>query len=97
LLDDLDKDRAQGTLKSDDSRRKKGQFLYIGSDVGYVITAGMAALSTWYFVRDTLPDSEGRVLEPRDWAFNSSRAHSTVRFDADVARDRVGGHLQVSF
>lgn len=97
LLDDLDRDRAAGTLKSDDNRRKKGQFLYIGSDVGYVITAGMAALSTWYFVRDTLPDSEGRVLEPRDWAFNAPRAHPRVRFDADVAPNRVGGHLQVSF
>jgi len=97
LLDDLDKDRTAGTLKSDDSRRKKGQLLYIGSDAGYVLTAGMAALSTWYFVRDTLPDSEGRVLEPRDWAFNSGRAQPTVRFNADVAPDRVGGHLRVSF
>ena len=108
LHDDLDKDVSAGTLQSNDSRRKKGEYFYIASDVGYVIAGGMAALSTWYFVRDPLPDSEGRVLQPRDWAFNSSLADPRVRldpslarprarFDADVAPDRVGGHLQVSF
>jgi len=96
LLDDLDQDRSAGTLQSDDDRRKKGEYFYIASNVGYVIAGGMAALSTWYFVRDPLPDSEGRVLEPRDWAFNAP-ASPRVRLDADVAPDRVGGHLRVSF
>jgi hypothetical protein len=86
LKQDLDADLAAGTLRSDDERKKRGKYLWLGSDVGYVLAAGMAGLSTYYFLRDPLPDSEGRVLQPRDWAFN-----------ADVAPDRVGGHLQVSF
>jgi hypothetical protein len=119
LYNDLDSGISAGTLQSNDSRRKKGEYFYIASDVGYVIAGGMAALSTWYFVRDPLPDSEGRVLQPRDWAFNSSLARPQAhfdsslarlrarddsllarlraRFDADVAPDRVGGHLHVSF
>jgi len=83
---DLDADLAAGTLRSNDDRRKKGKYMWLGSDIGYVIAAGMAGLSTYYFLRDPLPDSEGRVLAPRDWAFN-----------ADVAPHHVGGHLQVSF
>lgn len=97
LHDELAADRAAGTLRSNDDRKDRGKFLYIGSDVGYLLAAGMAGLSTYYFLRDPLPDSEGRVLEPRDWAFNSSLARPRARFEADVAPGRVGAHLHVSF
>lgn len=86
LDDELTKERKAGTLRSDDDRPKRGKWLYVASDVGYGLAAGLTGLAVFYFVRDKLPDSEGRVLEPRDWAFN-----------ADLSPERLGGHLHVSF
>jgi hypothetical protein len=86
LENDLSADRHARTLQTDDDRAKRGKYLYIGSDVGYVIAGGLTGLATYYFLRDPLPDSEGRVLQPRDWAFN-----------ADVAPGRMGARLNVSF
>jgi PEGA domain len=97
LGDDMDADREAGTLRSDDDRADKTRFLYIGADAGFGVTAGLAALATYYFLRDPLPDSEGRVLEPRDWASNSSRVRGLAHFDADLAPDRIGGRLRWSF
>jgi hypothetical protein len=48
----------------------RGKVLYITADVSYLLSVGLAGLATYYFLRDPLPDSEGRVLEPRDWTFN---------------------------
>jgi hypothetical protein len=67
---DLKRDRDRATLVSDDSRVREGKALYLAADVGYGLTAAIAALATYYFLRDPLPDSEGRALAPRDWAFN---------------------------
>ena len=86
LQSDLTTGQHQRTLRSDDSRAQRGKYLYIGADVGYVVAGGLAGLATYYFLRDPLPDSEGRVLQPRDWALN-----------ADVAPGRIGGQLHVSF
>jgi hypothetical protein len=69
LEDDLKKDRDAGLLTNDDSRVTKGKILYITADVSYLLAAGLAGLATYYFLRDPLPDSEGRVLKPRDWTF----------------------------
>lgn len=70
LEDDLKSDLDAQTLLSDDSRIHRGKVLYIASDVGYGLTAILAGLATYYFLRDPLPDSEGRVLKPRDWTLN---------------------------
>jgi hypothetical protein len=86
LQDDLEKAQSAGVLANDDERMKRGKFLYIASDVSYALSVSFALLATYYFIRDPLPDSEGRVLEPRDWAFN-----------ADVSPERVGGRLHVRF
>ena len=46
----------------------------------------LAGLSTYYFLRDPLPDSEGRVLKARDWTLNpyigpnGAGSHFDVRF-----------------
>lgn len=84
LQDDMKADRKNGTLRSDDDRADRGRFMWIGADVGFGVAAGLAGLATFYFLRDPLPDSEGRVLEPRDWAL-------------DLSPNRVGARYRVSF
>jgi len=86
MKDDLDDDVANQSLRNDDDRIQTGKILYIASDVGYGLSLGLAALATYYFLRDPLPDSEGRVLEPRDWTFNPT-----------LSPTGAGGHLHVSF
>lgn len=86
VQDELDADRAAGRLLDNDERIQRGKVLYIVSDVCYGLTAALAGLATYYFLRDPLPDSEGRVLEPRDWTFNPY-----------VSPGGAGGNLHVSF
>jgi hypothetical protein len=86
LHDEAQQDLEDGTLESDDPRFDRGRWMYIGADVGFAVALGLAGLSTYYFLRDPLPDSEGRVLEPRDWAFSP-----------EVGSERVGGHLRMRF
>ncbi len=69
LEDDLARDRAAGILASDDERIRRGRWFAIGADASFGLGGFLGLLSIFYFVRDPLPDSEGRVLEPRDWAF----------------------------
>jgi tetratricopeptide (TPR) repeat protein len=90
LDDEIKRDRSAGTLRSDDDRPNRAKWYYVAADVGFGVTLGLAGLATYYFLRDNRPDSEGRVLAPRDWAFNAV-------FAPDVSPDRVGGHLHVSF
>ena len=70
------KDRKNNVLSSSDDRITRGKILYISSDIGYVMAAAFAGLATYYFLRDPLPDSEGKKLEPRDWTL---RAHARPR------------------
>jgi hypothetical protein len=86
MKDDLERDVKNQSLRDDDKRIQTGKFLYIASDVGYGLTVALAALATYYFLRDPLPDSEGRVLEPRDWSLNPT-----------LSPTGAGGNLHVSF
>jgi hypothetical protein len=86
MKDDLERDVRNQVLRDDDKRIQTGKFLYIASDVGYGLTVALAALATYYFLRDPLPDSEGRALEPRDWTLNPT-----------LSPTGAGGHLHVSF
>jgi len=86
LEDRLQRDLDHHVLSSSDDRIKRGQIMYIASDVGYGLAAAFAGLATYYFLRDPLPDSEGRKLEPRDWTFAPV-----------LAPDRAGGNLHVRF
>ncbi len=69
LEDELTQDRDAGILSNSDDRVTRGKVLYITADVSYLLSLGLAGLATYYFGRDPLPDSEGRVLKPRDWTF----------------------------
>lgn len=86
LEDDLKKAQDSGVLADNDERMQRGKYLYIASDVSYALSVSFALLATYYFIRDPLPDSEGRVLEPRDWAFGPI-----------LSPDRAGGNLHVRF
>lgn len=65
---DLEDERDAGTLASQDDRFLQGQIFAVAADVGLALGVILGAVSTYYFVRDPLPDSEGRVLKPRDWS-----------------------------
>jgi hypothetical protein len=86
LEDQLQKDQRAAILAENDPRLRRGKALYISSNIGYGLAAAFAGLATYYFLRDPLPDSEGRVLEARDWAFSPV-----------LAPDRAGGDLRLSF
>jgi PEGA domain len=86
IQSELDAARDAGQLRDDDERIKRGKSLYIVSDVCYGLTVGLTGLAIYYFVRDPLPDSEGRVLQPRDWTFNPY-----------ISPGGAGGHLHVAF
>jgi hypothetical protein len=86
LQNELDSDLKNQTLLSNDARIQRGRTMYIASDAGYGLTLILAGLATYYFLRDPLPDSEGRVLKPRDWTLNpyigpsGAGSHFNVRF-----------------
>jgi hypothetical protein len=86
LEDDLRKAQSTSVLANNDGRMKRGKLLYIASDVSYGLTVSFALLATYYFIRDPLPDSEGRVLEPRDWAFAPT-----------LSPEHAGANLHVRF
>lgn len=68
LRDDLDAEQALGTLADDDPRISQGRALSIGADVAYGLSGLVGIVSVYLFVHDPTPDSEGTLLEPRDWA-----------------------------
>lgn len=69
IQSDLEAARDNGTLASNDDRIFNGTLLSIGADIAFGVGAILGGLATYYFLRDPLPDSEGRVLEPVDWSF----------------------------
>lgn len=69
LSAELDADRAAGTLVSDDERILRGKLFAAGAYGGWGLAGLFGIISLYLFVRDPLPDSEGRAFEPRDWSF----------------------------
>ncbi len=65
----LQREQAAGRLASHDPRLDHGIYLSIGADSAFALAAVLAALGTYYMFEDSLPPSEGTLLEPRDWAF----------------------------
>lgn len=67
LREDVQAEFDAGTLASDDPRITQGRALSIGADVAYGASGLIGLLSLYYFLHDPLPESEGTILEPRDW------------------------------
>lgn len=84
--DDLRAEADQGRLASNDERLFRAKLMSIGADTAFGVGGLLALISLYYFVRDPLPDSEGTVLEPRDWAVNPQ-----------VGPEGAGATLQWSF
>ncbi|HJL27584.1 MAG TPA: PEGA domain-containing protein, partial [Polyangiaceae bacterium LLY-WYZ-15_(1-7)] len=69
LETDLANDRDAGRLADDDPRILRGKIFNGAANAAFGVAGLLGLLSLYYFVRDPLPDSEGTVLEPRDWTF----------------------------
>ena len=63
----LDSDRKAGRLASDDERIIKGFLWGVGADVSFGVGTIIACMSVYYFLRDPLPPSEGKVQKPADY------------------------------
>jgi hypothetical protein len=85
-LDTLQAEADAGRLASDDRRLFRGKMMAIGADVGFGVGGLLGLVALYLFVHDPAPDSEGTVLEPRNW---------TV--DADVGPTRAGARFRWSF
>jgi hypothetical protein len=62
--DDLETDRRNGYLASDDSRRVRGKVFAIGADIAFLGALGLGGLSTYGFLHDPLPPSRLVIHEP---------------------------------
>ncbi|MCP4676746.1 MAG: PEGA domain-containing protein [Deltaproteobacteria bacterium] len=70
LNNELDSKRRQGRLSDDDPRIMKGFLWALGADLAFGVGTVVGALCIYYFLRDPLPPSEGRVAEPVDFEEN---------------------------
>jgi hypothetical protein len=69
LHDQLQADRQSGSLEGSDSRATHGKIFAIGADAGFAAAGVFAALATYNFIRDPLPESSikpGKLLEFED-------------------------------
>jgi hypothetical protein len=69
LHDQLQADRQSGILEGSDSRASHGKIFAIGADGGFAAAGVFAALATYNFIRDPLPESSikpGKLLEFED-------------------------------
>ncbi len=67
LYDQAHADRQNGVLDSDDNRISRGRIYAVGADCGFVLGAGLAALSAYSFVRDPLPPSSVKLDKPTEF------------------------------
>ena len=70
LNNELDSTRRQGRLSDDDPRIMHGFLWALGADLAFGVGTVVGALCIYYFLRDPLPPSEGRVAEPVDFEEN---------------------------
>tara|TARA_B100001750_G_scaffold193842_2_gene164973 strand:- start:725 stop:2293 length:1569 start_codon:yes stop_codon:yes gene_type:complete len=83
VADDLRADQVAGRLADDDSRIMRGKVFAASAYAGWGLGGLFGIISFYLFVRDPLPDTEGRVFEPRDWTFapviDGQRAGASLR------------------
>ncbi len=70
LDDELDEDRNNGRLASDDPRIMKGFVWGLSADLAFGVGAVVGGMAIYYFLRDPLPPSEGKMHDPVDFKEN---------------------------
>jgi hypothetical protein len=75
---ELEADRKDGRLASDDNRILKGFLFGIGADVSFGVGTVIACMSLYYFLRDPLPPSEGKTQDPVDYDLQADRTGAPV-------------------
>jgi len=69
LMNTLRLERDAGRLSTNDPRIDEGLFWSIGADAAFGVAAILGFIGLYDAFHDPTPPSEGRTLEPRDWAF----------------------------
>lgn len=70
VYDDLEQAASNGRLAADDPRMQRGFIWALAADVSFLVATVTSALTLYYFLRDPLPPSEGRVEDPADFELN---------------------------
>jgi hypothetical protein len=86
---ELDADRKAGRLADDDPRIVHGFVWALAADVSFGLGAILASVCIYEFVKDPLPPSEGKVLEPVD--IGASADGQPAAAPAPPAARREGG------
>ncbi len=83
LFHQLKDDHARGVLERGDHRVMQGRLLAIGADVGFLLGGVLAALATYNFLKDPLPESKSRNRPPEEFA-DSRGLPPTARRDVEL-------------
>lgn len=93
---ELDADRKRGRLADDDPRITRGFLWALGSDISFGLGLIVTGMCVYYFVRDSLPPSEGKVFDPVDLGA-TARSGPRLAVAPIVTRDGAGLALAVVF
>jgi tetratricopeptide (TPR) repeat protein len=101
LHNELEAERERGRLADDDPRIVRGFGLSIGADVGFGLGLVLTGMCAYYFARDSLPPSEGKVLDPEEMGAAdppvAARPGPTLAVVPLIAADRAGLVVAVGF
>jgi hypothetical protein len=84
----VDADRQAHVLDDSDSRVSKGVGFSIGADIAFVAAAGFAALATYSFLEDPMPESTSTFEKPKEFD-DPAKAKPTALSRREAPRARA--------